>query len=225
MKLLALVTGFLALLLPAAGSDVTGHAVVTKRLTKRVLSPVGYSLRGTATPAAPVDAEPVNEFDRMVVMLEGGHQPPKPPVTALLNQRAAHFDPDFIVVPVGSTVQFPNSDPIFHNVFSLSRTQPFDLGYYPRGESRTVKFNQAGIVQVYCHIHANMYAAIVVTDSPWFAKPSADGSFSFSNVPSGHYRLIAWHKIAGLHKIEVDVPESGKADVTIRVPVDVESRP
>jgi hypothetical protein len=225
MKLLALVTGFLALLLPAAGGDVTGHAVVTKRLTKRVISPVAYSLRGTATPAAPVDAEPVNEFDRMVVMLEGGHLPPKPPVTALLNQRAAHFDPDFIVVPVGSTVQFPNSDPIFHNVFSLSRTQPFDLGYYPRGESRTVKFNQAGIVQVYCHIHANMYAAIVVTGSPWFAKPSADGSFSFGNVPAGHYRLIAWHKIAGLHKIEVDVPDTGKADVTIRVPVDVESRP
>ena len=88
-----------------------------------------------------------------------------------------------------------------------------------------MKSNQAGIVQVYCHIHANMYAAIVVTASDWFAKPSADGGFSFSDVPAGHYRIIAWRKIAGLHKVEVDVPDTGNANVTIRVPADVESRP
>ena len=147
---------------------------------------------------------------------------PKTPVTEMLNQVRARFEPDLIVVPVGSTVEFPNSDPIFHNVFSLSKAQPFDLGYYPQGQSRTVKFNNPGVVQVYCHIHSNMYAAIVVTASPWFQKPASDGSFSFSNVPAGRYRLTAWHKIAGLHKVDVDVPEAGVADVTIRVPVDTE---
>ncbi len=225
MKLLGLATGLLVLVLPAAAGDVTGHAVVTKRLTKKVLSPIVYSLRGTATPTAGADNEAVNEFDRMVMILEGGHAASKPPVTAVIDQRAAHFDPDLIVVPVGSTVQFPNFDPIFHNVFSLSKAQPFDLGFYPKGQSRSVKFDHAGIIQVYCHIHANMYAAIVVTASPWFAKPSHDGSFSFSNVPAGHYRLTAWHKIAGLHAVAVDVPASGVADVTIRVPVDTETRP
>lgn len=226
MKLVHPVSGLLLLAWPVLAGDVHGHAVVTKRLSKKALSPIVYNLRGTATPLAPPDSEPVNEFDHMVVILEPSKEarpfPPKPPVTEALDQQGARFEPDLIVVPVGSSVQFPNSDPIFHNVFSLSKAQPFDLGYYPQGQSRTVKFNNPGIVQVYCHIHANMYAAIVVTASPWFQKPSPDGSFSFSNVPAGRYRLTAWHKIAGLHKVDIQVPETGSADVTIRVPVDTE---
>lgn len=205
--------------------DVSGHAVITKRLSKKSLSPIVYNLRGTAPPAGPSDTEAANEFDRMVVILEGGSLPPKPPVTAVLDQRNLRFNTGLIVVPVGSTVEFPNSDSIFHNVFSLSKMQPFDLGFYPRGQSRSIKFNHAGIVQVYCHIHANMYAAIVVTDSPWFAKPAPDGSFSWEGVPAGRYRLKAWHNIAGLHVIDVTVPETSKVDVTVRVPVDMEPRP
>jgi plastocyanin len=232
MKLVCSVSGLLLLALPALAGDVHGHALITRKLSKKALSPIVYNLRGTATPVAPQDTEPENEFDRMVVILEAGKEggagpspkmlAPKTPVTEMLNQSRARFEPDLIVVPVGSTVEFPNSDPIFHNVFSLSKAQPFDLGYYPQGQSRTVKFNNPGVVQVYCHIHSNMYAAIVVTASPWFQKPASDGSFSFSNVPAGRYRLTAWHKIAGLHKVDVDVPEAGAADVTIRVPVDTE---
>jgi|ERR1700678_2292521 plastocyanin len=226
MKLVSLVSGLLLLALHAMAGDVHGRALVTKRLSKKALSPIVYNLRGTATPLAPRDTEPVNEFDRMVVILEpdksGSKLSPKPPVTETLNQQGARFEPDLIVIPTGSTVEFPNLDPIFHNVFSLSKIQPFDLGYYPQGQSRAVKFNSPGVIQVYCHIHANMYAAIVVTASPWFQKPSSDGSFSFSNVPAGRYRLTAWHKIAGLHKVNVEVPETGAADVTIRVPVDAE---
>ncbi len=226
MKLVYPATGLLLLAFHALAADVHGHALITKRLSKKALSPIVYNLRGTAAPAAPREAEPVDEFDRMVVILEpekdGPKLSPKPPVTETLNQQGARFEPDLIVVPVGSTVEFPNSDPIFHNVFSLSKAQPFDLGYYPQGQSRTVKFNNPGVVQVYCHIHANMYAAIVVTASPWFQKPAADGSFSFSNVPAGRYRLTAWHKIAGLHKVEIEVPETGSVDVSIRVPVDME---
>jgi plastocyanin len=158
----------------------------------------------------------------MVVILEGAKQPPGAPVTVVLNQQGSRFDPELIVVPTGSTVQFPNLDPIFHNVFSLSKAHKFDLGYFPQGQSRAVKFTNAGIVQVYCHIHANMYAAIVVTDSPWFAKPLADGGFSFSGVPAGRYRLTAWHKIAGFHRQDVVVPETGSVDVNISVPVDME---
>jgi len=230
MKILAPVSCLVALVLPLAAAEVSGHVLVTRRLSKRAISPIVYNLRGTALPVPPPGPEPVNEFERMVVILEPAKNagsisrpfPPKPPVTETLDQRGARFEPDLIVVPVGSTVQFPNSDPIFHNVFSLSKAQPFDLGYYPQGQSRGVKFNKPGVVQVYCHIHANMYAAIVVTASPWFGKPSGDGAFSFSNVPPGRYRLTAWHKIAGLHKIDLDVPEAGLSGVTIRVPVDTE---
>lgn len=230
MKIAVPVSGLLLLALPALAGDVQGRAIVTRRLTKRPLSPIVYNLRGPAlpdaAPVAPADAARVNEFDRMVVILEratGGRAvAPKAPVTATLDQQDARFDPDLIAIPVGSTVEFPNSDPIFHNVFSLSKAQPFDLGYYPQGQSRSVKFNHPGVVQVYCHIHSNMYAAIVITASPWFEKPAADGSFSFSDVPAGRYHLTAWHKIAGLHKVDVEVPASGSAEVTIRVPVDTE---
>ena len=222
MKFVCPIAGFLFLALNAVAGDVTGHALVTKRLTKKTLSPIVYNLRGTAAPAGPRDTEPVNEFDRMVLILEGGKLGSLPPVSATLNQQGSRFDPELIIVPTGSTVQFPNSDPIFHNVFSLSKARKFDLGYYPQGQSRTVKFNDAGVVQVYCHIHANMYAAIVVTDSPWFVRPSADGRFSFSEVPPGRYRLSAWHKIAGYRKVDVVVPETGSVDVNISVPVDME---
>ncbi len=230
MKLVFPVSGLLLLAFHVVAADVHGHALITKRLSKKALSPIVYNLRGAAAPVSPRDTEPVNEFDRMVVILEarkgagkdGAKLAPKPPVTEMLNQQGARFQPDLIVVPIGSTVEFPNSDPIFHNVFSLSRAQPFDLGYSPQGQSRTVKFNNPGVIQVYCHIHANMYAAIVVTASPWFQKPSPDGGFSFSNVPAGRYQLTAWHKIAGLHKVDVEVPETGNVDVTIRVPVDAE---
>jgi len=217
-------TALFALSFPAFAGDVEGRAIITKRLTKKVLSPVTYNLRG-AVPAHSASGKPesVNEFTRLVVMLEGGNQAPMPPETAVIDQRDMRFDPDLVIVPVGATVQFPNSDPIFHNIFSLSKTQPFDLGYYPRGQSRTVKLPRAGVVQVYCHIHANMYAAIVVTASRWYAKPSADGSFSWSGVSAGHYRLTAWHKIAGFFKTEIDVPESGKVDAAIRIPIDVEA--
>ena len=226
MKFVCPVSCLLLLALQAQAGDVHGVALVTKRLSKKALSPIVYNLRGTAAPVSARDLEPVNEFDRMVVILEaerdGPRLSPKPPVTETLDQKGARFDPDLVIVPVGSTVEFPNSDPIFHNVFSLSKAQPFDLGYYPQGQRRTVKFNNPGVVQVYCHIHANMYAAIVVTASPWFQKPSPDGSFSFSDVPAGRYRLTAWHKIAGPHKVNVQVPETGSVDVTIRVPVDME---
>lgn len=210
----------IALILSILAGDITGHAVITRRLSKKAIAPANYSLRGASLPAPAVDQEPLNEFDRMVVILEGVKSAPRKPETLTIEQRDGRFDPDLVVLPVGSTVQFPNSDPIFHNVFSLSRAQSFDLGFYPKGQTRSVKFNREGIVQVYCHIHANMYAAIVVTSSPWYMKPGADGAFAWNNIPAGHYRVTVWHKVAGTFKSEVDVPESGKTEVTIRVPVD-----
>jgi len=224
MKLLYPVAGLLAWVLPSLAGDISGRALITKQLTKKVLSRVVYDLRGTTAPPAPVGIIAVNEFDRMVVVLEGGSSSPKSPTTLAINQVSSHFEPDFVVIPVGSTVEFPNSDPIFHNVFSLSRAQSFDLGFYPRGQSRSVKFNREGIVQAYCHIHADMYAAIVVTASPWYSKPAADGTFAWKNVPAGHYHIAAWHKVAGLHGVDVQVPESGSVEVTIRIPLDLEPR-
>jgi plastocyanin len=212
----------LAVALPSFGGDVAGQILITRKLTKKTVAPTIYNLRGTvpAGPSAAPDA--MNEFERTVVILEGGQNTPAAPETVSIEQRNSRFEPELVIIPVGSTVQFPNADPIFHNVFSLSRAQSFDLGYYPRSQSRTVKFPHEGVVQVYCHIHANMYAAIVVTASPWYGHPTATGAFTFTGVPAGHYRAVAWHKVAGLYEVSVDVPESGTVQTQIRVPVDVE---
>ncbi len=210
-KIVALAVSFIC-------GDLTGHATVTKRLTKKAPQQATYNLRGAVLPD--LAEKQVNEFDRMVVILEGGKGTPKPPETATIEQRNGRFDPDLLIVPAGSTIQFPNFDPIFHNVFSLSHAKSFDLGYYAKGQTRSVTFPTEGIVQVYCHIHANMYAAIVVTTSPWYSKVGADGNFGWSNLPPGHYTVTLWHKVAGMFRSEVDIPESGTADVVVRVPID-----
>jgi len=225
MRVLPAIAVVLVSSFPLGAGEVSGQVIITRKLTRKPIAPTVYNLRGTATPVAPADNAPVNEFERTVVMLEGGKWTPPAPATAVIEQRNTRFEPDLIVVPVGSTVQFPNFDPIFHNVFSLSSAQPFDLGYYAKSQSRSVKFSKPGVVQIYCHIHSHMYAAVVVTDSPFSARPASDGSFSFTGVPAGHYRLAAWHKFAGMHQVEFDVPEAGTANVQIRVPVDVEQRP
>lgn len=227
MKLLCLAVGLLAWSLPGAAGDLTGRVLITKRLTRKAVSPPPYEMRGMAmaTTSEPEASSLETEFDRTVVILEGKSLQSKPPVTTVMTQHNTSFEPGLIVIPVGSTVQFPNGDPVFHNVFSLSGAKSFDLGYFPKGESRTVKFDRSGIVQVYCHIHTNMYAAIVVTSSPFYGKPSEDGSFTWTNIPAGHYRVMAWHKVAGLYKAEVDVPEKGTAAVDVRIPIDIEPRP
>ena len=92
--------------------------------------------------------------------------------------------PDLVVVPVGSTVSFPNMDPIFHNIYSLSKPRTFDLGSYDKGETRKVMFPKPGIVDVYCHLHPNMAATIVVTPNRWYARPDRSGQFE-SRCASG----------------------------------------
>ncbi len=202
----------------SVASEVHGRIVLQKKPKKHLLAPAVYDLRGMAMPDHPASQEPGNEFDQVAVWLESG--PPAPPVTASLEQRNRRFYPELLVIPVGSSVEFPNFDAIFHNIFSLSRTQPFDLGYYPKGQSRTVKFPRAGIVQVYCHVHPNMYAAIVVTDTRWSGKPAKDGTFSWPDVPPGKYRLMIWQKFVGVFRKDVLVPETGDVSLDISIPVE-----
>ena len=95
------------------------------------------------------------------------------PVQAEIGTADKAFSPHVLVVPVGSTVSFPNHDPFNHNVFSLSEENPFDLGLYGRGETRSVRFTRPGIVRVYCNVHAQMSALVVVRDSP-VVRPAAE---------------------------------------------------
>ena len=161
----------------------------------------------------------MNELGSVAVYLEGQLPGPEKPIRVELEQAGQRFEPQLVVIPVGSSVSFPNGDPIFHNVFSLSGAKKFDLGYYPAGQTRIVKFDEPGVVQVYCHLHPNMYAAIVVVPSRWYAKPGEDGTFAFHDVPPGTYRLVAWHLNAGFFRREVHVAPTGGTDVVIDIPI------
>jgi len=126
-----------------------------------------------------------------------------------LAQKDQSFVPRVLAIPVGASVDFPNLDPIFHNVFSVSPVKRFDLGKYPRGQSRRVTFGKAGLVQVYCDIHANMAAFILVLPNPAFARPDVQGTFALPDLPPGTYTLKVWHPDLPELSRTVEVPEQG----------------
>ena len=104
------------------------------------------------------------------------------------------YAPHVVVVPLGSTVRFPNHDPFNHNVFSVSEPNSFDLGLYGRGETKSYTFQHPGLVRVYCNVHPRMVAYVLVMENRYYAQPSTDGSFAIDDVPAGRYRLHVWHE-------------------------------
>lgn len=133
---------------------------------------------------------------------------------AQMRQEDEGFVPRLVAITRGSTVEFPNADPFFHNVFSLSRGATFDLGRFPRGESRARAFSRPGLVKVYCHLHSQMSASIMVFDHPHFTIPEGvDGRFALAAVPPGEYRLSAWHERIG-ESSKAIVVEAGR---TVRI--------
>jgi len=111
----------------------------------------------------------------------------------VIDQKNMKFIPSMLVVPAGSTVQFPNSDCVYHNVFSYYRNKRFDLGMYPAGESKTQTFTTKGICELFCNIHPKMRARIVIVESSVYDVTGKDGSFTLSGVPDGEYKLHVWH--------------------------------
>ena len=147
-----------------------------------------------------------------------------PPMHAVLTQKNKMFEPHMLVVTRGSTVDFPNRDPWFHNVFSLFNGKRFDLGLYEAGTSRTVHFDREGLSFIFCNIHPEMSAVVVVLGSPYFATASKAGEFTIANVPPGRYTLHVWNEYATPATLqalsrEVQVGDDTHSLGTIRVAV------
>jgi len=162
---------------------------------------------------------PPSEVENVVVFLKDAPARAVPPRRAAIRQRGETFVPRVVAVPVGSTVDFPNDDPIYHNVFSLSRARTFNLGRFPRGESRAVKFDKAGIIKVFCDIHSHMAASVVVFNHPWFTVPDAEGNFEIGSLPPGNPQITAWHERLGDTTIRVRTEGGRAASVEFVLPV------
>ena len=210
----------------AVAQGISGTILIKKRLTRpSVTAPVSVYQRGPSVQLGKgADEDPIAfERSRVVVYLE----PTAPaidssaqPSEAEIHQADRRFVPDMVVVPAGSTVSFPNMDPIFHNIYSLSKAKSFDLGSYDKGHTRKVTFSKPGFVEVYCHLHPNMAATVVVTPNRWFARPDANGHYRIPDVPPGRYTVVAWHKSAGFFRKTVSVGEREQGTADFFIPID-----
>ena len=182
-------------------------------------------LRRVATPAQPrpnvadlggaASALDISDRLRSVVYLESAPRGAFESVEtthAVMDQRGERFVPHVLAITTGTTVDFPNSDHIYHNVFSLSKTKSFDLGRYAAGHSVPVRFDRTGIVRVFCDIHSHMNAFILVFAHPFFSLTDNDGRFRIDNIPPGTYNVVAWNEGVLSEPHPVTVPDGGIAE-------------
>lgn len=165
-----------------------------------------------------VDYSAMHDF---VVYLEGPIGPGKAPTTNVVEvatrriaQQGAMFSPHILPILVGTTVEWPNYDEIYHNVFSMSDAKQFDLGLY-KGDppGKRITFDKPGRVDVFCSIHENMHCIILVLGNPYFASTDEDGNYRIPDVPPGTYKLKAWHERLPASEQEITVPTNGEVKV------------
>ncbi len=193
LAILAAVLGTLssgmASTLPATALSGRVHGVATIRDRGATNDAVVYLVPAAATDPAPEVVAPADRVYRM-------------------DQRSLQFAPHVLVVPVGATVEFSNSDDVLHNIFAppLER-EGFDLGTWPRSESRRHTFDQPGVNVLLCNVHPDMEAFIVVAPTAYYALTLEDGSFTIDGVPPGRYTLFAWHERCVPHEMQIEVSD------------------
>jgi plastocyanin len=160
------------------------------------------------------DGKPAKDAGEAVVWVEGPKVRPQPS-SARIVMKGKTFEPRIVVVPAGGSVEFPNQDPIFHNVFSVSGDNRFDLDLYKKPKSGVARFEKPGLVRVYCNIHPQMSAFVLVRDNPFWTRPAVDGTFTIEDVPAGDWVVKAWHERSGEGQQAVAVPAEGSVETTV----------
>lgn len=210
-----------ALALALAGSTRAGTIEGSVTLTPADLSfrggmkPNAYvgQLSGSAMRAdAPVPSDTTYGVAYVADVGTAGDAEPEP---LLLDQKGQRFIPRILAVVAGEAVDFRNSDNVYHNVFSYSPPKRFDLGRYPRGRSKRLVFPKPGLIQVFCDIHSDMRADIVVVPSRRYAYVNADGRFRIEGVPAGKHTLVVWLPRRGERRGEVEVPSASPAEFAL----------
>ena len=218
MKLLAPLVFLLVLSAPALSQPSAG--IIRGRVEVRRPS-VQVERRPNVNDLGAHATHQLPDLRRSVVYLESAPSlafPDAEPQRATMDQRNETFVPHVLAITVGTTVDFPNSDNTYHNVFSL-RAPRFDLGRYAAGRSKSVRFDRPGIVRVFCEIHSHMNAFILVFNHRYFAVTGPDGRYQINRVPAGRYTLVAWNEGAIRGSRAIVVPEDGgafEADFALR---------
>ena len=161
----------------------------------------------------------VSELPNVVVFVRRARPEPPAPSRAEIRQVDEDFVPHLVAVTTGSTVEFPNEDLVFHNVFSLSSAATFDLGRYPQRSSKARTFAKAGIVKVFCHLHSHMSAIVRVFDHPYFAQLGADGRFTIEGLEPGRHDVVAWHERVGEARSSLVVAAGETTEATFSLPL------
>jgi len=171
-------------------------------------------LANVSTPAA---NQAAGEKENVVIWLEGAHDSKPPETTIKISQRSLQFSPEFAIAVKGQKIEMPNDDDVVHNVYSFTGLNQFNLGLYAKGESRTVVFDQTGIVDVFCSIHHQMHARVFVVPTKYFANGMPGHSFTLADVPPGKYVLKAWHQRSHMMEKTIIVPATGNVTVDINL--------
>jgi plastocyanin len=199
----------------AATGSLTGRVHVVAHPARRLATAGVYPGRIVGIQAE----RDTSELDNVIVFVNSSMRVDSAPQQVSIRQTNEEFIPHVVAVTAGSTVEFPNDDLIFHNVFSLSRAATFDLGRYPRNASKARTFTKPGVVKVFCHLHSHMSAIVRVFSHPYFAVPDQTGRFTIADVQAGRVDVTAWHERAGEVTQKVNVDDGGATELTFSLPL------
>ncbi len=188
----------------SAATPMSIRAIITILIAGSLLLPLACA----ATIEGEVRGVVVRERGDSVVSIDDIDSPPLSG-TAVIDQKSLQFRPHVLPIQVGTTVEFPNSDPVAHNVYSISPAKRFNLGLYRQGTVPKITFDKPGLVALLCTVHLEMSAYVVVLRNPFFAQTNADGHYRIADVPAGKHRVRCWHENLPDRFAEVEVPAQG----------------